>query len=648
MKRLTVNGCLSQQFSKVLGQHHPLLNSTKTVFAVFDRSVATGVFQGLVTKKDIVLHPGWTFSDFLQDSHQPTLREHTTVRQALVIMKKEKKDTLPVLNANHDMMGIVTRHQLLRAFYEREHLLLLSAREQKTAQTRLNQQQLAESMRLTEVYEAARALVTVLASSSISVGLLQKGITALTTLVDATFGSLGLLDEAAVTKAKQRINDMVHSDYLTGLPNLTKIHEKMTEVLNQPQRYDHQGAILLIDLDNFRDVNDMMGSGVGDLILRRSSKRIARQLHHDDLLARKGGDEFVIMLQGLHSADEATRMAQRILQSLTRPFRVENQTIYITASIGMSMYPSGTQNADVLLARADIALGQAKEMGKNNYQMYMQTMERKVYHKRTMEKALRQALEKDELFLCYQPQIDIKTNQIVGMEALLRWQNNNLGGLILPNDFIPMAEKTGLILPIGEWVLHTACLQASAWQMKARGLRMAVNLSARQLQAMHERDDNQFVHAVKSIFDELHFPPELLEIEITESIIMKNHAAAMGTLKKLRQLGVRIACDDFGTGYSSLNYLKRFPIDTIKIDKSFIDDIAHDSVDIAIIRAIIEMAAELHIVVVAEGVESNEQLTLLRELGCDMVQGYYFSKPVSSEEAILLLDGDSSFCQSNR
>ena len=583
MKRLTVSECMSQDFIKVLENDHTDPQSPGTIFAIFSASTEVGDFCGLVTKLDIISQQHACFSEFMGDHPRFTIKPKTTVRQALSMMKKEKIDILPVLNKEKMFVGFVTEYHLLQALYQREHFLLHEVKKHK-------QLLLEENIR----------------------------------------------HQKAVQWAKDKIEHMQHSDSLTGLPNFVQIRDRIKQLLIETQRQHTQGAILLINLDNFKDINDLMGSRFGDIVLQHVAEKIAGSLRQQDILARKGGDEFIIVLHAINSTHDVILAAKHLLDVLARPTTVAGHEIYLTASVGISFYPQATENVDVLLSNADIALGQAKEAGKNTYQIFMQQMADKVKNSQKMEKNLRQALKNNELYICYQPQVEIKGSRIVGMEALLRWQNSELG-LVLPTDFIPLAEKTGLIKPIGDWALNTACVQLKRWQQKKPGLRVAVNLSARQFQEMHSHNANQLIHSIEGALDAAQLPPELLEVEITESLIMKNYAAALVTLKKLKNLGVRISCDDFGTGYSSLNYLKRFPIDIIKIDKTFINDLVYDPVDIAIIRAILVMAQQLKIEVIAEGVENKEQLTILQDLGCKMVQGYYFSQPLSIEETDLIL-----------
>lgn len=583
MQRLMVLACLSQTLTKVLDVDRIDSYPKNTVFAIFSGSVETGSFRCLVTPWDMASQTKTFFSEWITDKSCPVLQPKTTVRQALAMMKKENVDILPVLDAQKGLMGVVRQSDLFEALYQRERLLNINAKKEVKGLSQTNSRQ-----------------------------------------------------QDIVQQAQARIKYLKRSDLLTGLPNLMQVRNTLRQWLRKTKSQQERGAVLLLDIDNFKDINDMMGSQFGDLILQQVALRIMNILGPQDMLARKGGDEFIIVLGCLDSANDAIEMAEKILQNLARSFLLEGDEVYLTASIGISFYPLDTQNADILLGNADIALGQAKIVGKNTYQVFMQQMADRIQTTQKMEKQLRRALENKEFFIHYQPQINIQKQQIVGMEALIRWKNPELG-LVFPNEFIPLAEKTGLIQSMGEWVLSTACSDAVQWQKECPHLRLAVNLSARQLQDIHSQEGNQLIRSIQLALDRSGLLPQYLEIEITESVIMENHTAAMAILKKLKDLGVRISCDDFGTGYSSLNYLKQFPIDTIKIDKTFIKDIPNEPVDVAIIRAILDMAYQLKIDVVAEGVESKEQVDILNELGCYIVQGFYYSKPLNMDAASYLL-----------
>ena len=584
MKRLMVSECLSQQFTKVLDLNRIESYADDSLFAVFSDSIETGSFCCLITPLDIRSNSKRLFADCIKQNATSTLKPKNTVRQALAIMKKQHVEVMPVLDAEDHLIGVVKQCDLLQALYDQEH-----------------------SLRLAALKETKGLLVT---------NKRQKDV---------------------VQEAQAQIKYLKRSDLLTGLPNLVQVRNYIKQLLRENKQENARGAVLLLDLDNFKDVNDLLGSYLGDLILQQVAERINNTLRQDDILARKGGDEFVIVLRTLDSANDAIIKAKELLACLARPFLLEGDEVYLTASIGISFYPLDTQNVDIILGNADIALGQAKGVGKNTYQVFMQHMADRIQSMQQMEKRLRKALDNNEFFIHYQPQIDIQNKRIVGMEALLRWNNPELG-LIFPNEFIPLAEKTGLIQLIGEWVLHTACADAVRWQKTQGHLRLAVNLSARQFQDIHSQNANQLIKTIQSALDSSGLLPHMLEIEITESVIMENHTAAMATLTRLKDLGLRVSCDDFGTGYSSLNYLKQFPIDTIKIDKSFIKEIEHAPVDIAIIRAILDMAEQLNIDVIAEGVESKAQLDILNRLGCHIVQGFYYSKPLNVDAATQLFE----------
>ena len=584
MKRLMVSECLSQQFTKVLDRNRLEFYSDDTLFAIFSGSIDTGPFRCLITPMDLTSTSKKVFADCMKHKVISALKPKTTIRQALAMMKKQHVDVLPVLDDEDHLMGVVKQCDLLEALYEQEHALRLAAFKETKGLIISNKRQ-----------------------------------------------------KVVAKEAHAQIKHMKRSDLLTGLPNLVQIRNHLKQLLRDTRHGNGRGAVLLLDLDNFKDLNDMMGRSFGDLILQQVAERINKALRQQDILARKGGDEFVIVLSNLKSSNHAIDIAKELLQHLARPFFLEEDEVYITASIGISFYPLDTDNADILLGNADIALGQAKGGGKNTYQVFMQHMAQRIQSMQKMEKNLRKALDNNEFFIHYQPQIDIKNKRIVGMEALLRWNNPELG-LVFPNEFIPLAEKTGLIQLIGEWVLHTACADAVRWQKTKGPLRLAVNLSARQFKDIRSKDANPLIKTIQSALDSSGLLPKMLEIEITESEIMENHEVAMTTLKRLKELGVRVSCDDFGTGYSSLNYLKQFPIDTIKIDKTFIKEIAHAPVDVAIIRAILDMAEQLDIDVIAEGVESKEQLDILNDLGCYIVQGFFYSKPLNVDAAMQLLE----------
>jgi predicted signal transduction protein with EAL and GGDEF domain len=348
-------------------------------------------------------------------------------------------------------------------------------------------------------------------------------------------------------------------------------------------------------------------------------------------LARLGGDEFTILIPDLDRAEDALNVAHRVKDAMRRPFLLEGHEIFVTASIGISLYPDDGEDCTSLLKFADTAMYHAKNCGKNNAKLYSSSLTMQIMSHVKLEVALRKALQNDELYLLYQPQVDVPSAQIVGVEALVRWRHPE-HGIIPPNDFIPLAEETGLIVPIGEWVLRTACLQARAWQQQCeRSIRMAVNLSARQFK------DENLAQIVLAVLHDTGLEPRLLELELTEGTLMDDALATLATLEQLRGIGVFLSIDDFGTGYSSMNYLKRFDVRALKIDKSFISGLPQDSENAAITRAIIAMAHGLKMIVVAEGVETGEQMSLLRHFGCDMAQGFFLGHPSPQESITAML-----------
>ncbi len=396
----------------------------------------------------------------------------------------------------------------------------------------------------------------------------------------------------------------------------------------------HKGrlAVLLIDLDNFKNVNDSLGHHAGDQLLQQLATRLVGSLREGDTVARLGGDEFVLILVNVASEEDASVVAQKILKLDTEPCTIDGHELFVTYSIGISFYPKDGEDAETLLKNADAALYRAKKQGGNNAQFCSAEMNAKALQRLTLENNLRNALKRQEFLLHYQARVDLHSGEITGMEALVRWQHPEQGLLIPPGQFIPVAEDSGLIVPLGAWVLHTACAQNKAWQ--AAGFKpvcIAVNLSARQFR------QQDLVELVTRILQETGLDAAYLELELTESMIMQNVEAAIATLTRLKAIGVKFSIDDFGTGYSSLSYLKRFPIDSLKIDQSFVRDISTDPDDAAITKTIISMAHDLGLRVIAEGVETQEQETFLRLHHCDEIQGYFFSKPVPAKEFEVLL-----------
>ncbi|MFO1415603.1 MAG: EAL domain-containing protein [Burkholderiales bacterium] len=432
-------------------------------------------------------------------------------------------------------------------------------------------------------------------------------------------------------RAEERIRRLAHFDELTGLPNRTMFMHTLQRAFALAQRRGKQFALFFIDLDRFKNINDSLGHEAGDRLLQDVAHRLRHNLRDSDTVARLGGDEFVVLVEDCVDVRELNTIAQNILAALGRPYLLSGQEYHVTGSIGISTYPADGQDPAALLKNADIAMYLAKDRGKNNFQFYSAQQNAHSFERLALESALRHALERGEFVLYYQPKVEIGDGRIVGVEALLRWRHPDFP-MVGPDQFIPLAEETGLIVPIGRWVLHTACAQMAAWQREGLPpMRIAVNLSARQFV------DDGLIDDIRHALAAAALPGTALELEITESMVMQSPERAVVTLTALRDLGIAVSIDDFGTGYSSLGYLKRFPIDNVKVDRSFIKDLPHDTDDAAITRAVIAMAQSLRIRVIAEGVETREQLAFLRELQCDECQGYYLSRPLPTDEFALFV-----------
>ncbi len=430
---------------------------------------------------------------------------------------------------------------------------------------------------------------------------------------------------------KIRLKQLIQHDSLTDLPNRSLFLDRLQQAISKAHHHHRLVAVLFLDLDRFKNINDSLGRTAGDQLLQQLSERFRKTIREGDTIARFGGDEFVILLDDFDSDNSLSLIAQKILNSLAIPFEINGHEIFITASIGISISPHDGEDPDTLLRNADIAMYRAKELGKNNFQYYSEAMTAHVFEHLSLENNLRHALERNEFILHYQPQVDARSGKIFGVEALLRWQHPELG-LVMPNNFISLLEETGLIEPVGIWVLETACKQSRQWHQSGMGfVHMSVNLSSRQFNNSH------FIASLQNIIKETRVNPQYLELELTESMLMRNTSSIITALKNLNNLGVRFAIDDFGTGYSSLNYLRRFPIDTIKIDRSFIRDITHDTDDLAICSAIIGMTQSLSLNVIAEGVETHAQLDILKTRKCHYIQGNVFSPAVAAEEMTQML-----------
>ncbi|HUW38464.1 MAG TPA: EAL domain-containing protein [Rhodocyclaceae bacterium] len=431
-------------------------------------------------------------------------------------------------------------------------------------------------------------------------------------------------------RAEERINHLAYYDALTGLPNRSLLHRLVTQTLAAAQRSRAHGALLFIDLNRFKPINDTLGHDVGDRLLKQVGERFRATLRTEDVMARLGGDEFVAGLFNIAKREHAGVVAQKLLASLDEPFLIDGNELRLGASIGISIYPQDGSNTETLLRYADVAMYRAKQANQNGYMYYSEEMNRRSLDRLKIETGLRQALDRGELLVHYQPKVNIASGEIIGAEALVRWRHPT-EGMIPPNEFIPVAEETGLVVQIGEWVLEQACLQARIWQRTGLPLlKIAVNISARQITAGLPR-------IITALLARHCLSPEWLELELTESMLMHGSDGVIDMMDELHAMGIALALDDFGTGFSSLSYLKRFPIDTLKIDRSFVAGIPQDASDCAIAGAIVSMAKQLGHKVIAEGVESHDQLAFLTTLGCDEIQGYLFSPGVPVEEFVTLV-----------
>ena len=430
----------------------------------------------------------------------------------------------------------------------------------------------------------------------------------------------------SVSHAELKLHHLAHVDPVTGLANRHAFNDRISFAIREAERFSEQLALIILDLDNFKQVNDTLGHHAGDELLRLIAQLLVRTLRRDDFIARLGGDEFAVILRNSPSREEIEQICSKLVNAFAQPTRVGQQDFFVTASIGLALYPEHGRDANELSRHADTAMYQAKQGGKNSFAIFDTSMDADVLKRVSIETRLRQALEQGELSLHYQPKHELATRRVTGFEALLRWNNADLG-FVSPADFIPLAEDTGLIIPIGEWVLRQAMRDLRVWNTnRTDKLHVAVNLSARQLTV------DGIAPRIAQLIAESAIPPDWLELELTESMVMENLHAQIDTFHDLRDLGVRIAIDDFGTGYSSMSYLKRLPIDTLKIDASFVRDLPDDANDMAIATAIIALGHSLGLTVVAEGVETEAQVWALREQGCNLGQGYFFARPMPAHQ----------------
>jgi diguanylate cyclase (GGDEF)-like protein/PAS domain S-box-containing protein len=422
--------------------------------------------------------------------------------------------------------------------------------------------------------------------------------------------------------AEEQIQLLAYSDALTGLPNRRLLQDRLTQALASARRQKGKVALLFLDLDRFKNINDSLGHSVGDILLQDIAERLKAWGREQDTVARLGGDEFLIMLTHVKDVSDAAVAAERLMDAIISEYTIQGHTLNITCSVGISIFPEHGTDADTLIKNADIAMYNAKEGGRNGFRFFTEDVNAQAIERLTLENSLQLALHRKELFLMYQPQIDLATGKIVGLEALLRWQHPGLG-LVPPDRFIRIAETCGLIVPIGEWVLRTACSQARKWQEDGLpSVRVAVNVSAVQFRRQ------EFSEQVRTVLRETGLAPQYLELELTESLLLADADVTLSVIQELKAMGLTLAIDDFGTGYSSFSYLKQFRVSRLKIDRSFIRDVAANPDDAAITAAIISMAKSLHLKVIAEGVENEAQMSFLRTHRCDEIQGYYFSKPL--------------------
>ncbi|MBU1225315.1 MAG: EAL domain-containing protein [Gammaproteobacteria bacterium] len=453
-------------------------------------------------------------------------------------------------------------------------------------------------------------------------------------LVIATLEASVMAEE--IQAAKDKLEYLVHYDTLTGLPNRALLQDRLGQAIELARRQGRQLALMFMDLDQFKHVNDSLGHPMGDQLLQSVAQRLVGCVRQSDTVSRQGGDEFVLLLPYIEHAEDAALSAQKVLAALAPPHHLDEHDLHIGASIGISIYPNDGRDAETLIKCADTAMYDAKESGRNTYKFFEPRMNAQAVQRQSIEASLRLALERQEFVLHYQPKIDLQRGTTTGVEALIRWQHPQRG-LLAPAQFVPIAEDCGLILPIGRWVLREACNQAQAWlQAGLPPITISVNASTPEFHAV------DYPENVGAALEAAHLEPRYLELDLTESVLMRDVASTESVLHALADLGVKLAVDDFGTGYSSLSYLRKYPIDTLKIDQSFVNRMLGNADDAAIVSAVISLAKSLRLRVIAEGVETFEQVQFLRARHCDEAQGYYFGRPVAAEALATLLQAGTA------
>lgn len=543
-------------------------------------------------------------------------------------MQKHKEQGAPENAEEAESYQSASEVALVATLISREKLVAVREDAANKRDTVSDQREAAADLREADIRTAEGALE---ATSADHIDMLRQ---ANAHLVIATLDANKLTEQ--VEAAKLKLAHLAHHDGLTGLPNRMLLQDRLGQAIEVARRQGLQLAVLFMDLDRFKHINDSLGHAVGDQLLKSVAQRLLACVRQSDTVSRQGGDEFVLLLSQVQHADDAAQFAQKILTALALPHPIDGHDLHVSVSIGISIYPADGQDAETLLKCADTAMYHAKENGRNNFKFFEQEMNARAVERQNIESSLRNALERREFVLHYQPKIGLSSGAIVGVEALIRWQHPNRG-LLQPMDFVPIAEDCGLIRPIGRWVLQEACRQAQAWlQAGLPPIIMAVNASALEFR------DEDFLENLQMTLEETQLDPRLLEIELTESVLIRDAEAARSVLHAIAKMGVKLAIDDFGTGYSSLSYLQRFPIHTLKIDKSFVNQMTSNADDASIVNAIISMGKSLRQRLIAEGVETPEQHASLLALHCDEGQGYYFCRPVDAAQLTGLLQAGAT------